>query len=129
MSPGDRKKKLEPISNTKAKTQNITPKLTFRQSSKSKKELPENLQVPWLELLQMPSMSMPKLEKALLEAKELKAGWKVPDPVLDLREHSVNQVIRKSNEFLYETFLKPSDVRIDLKKVQSICAFFKIPIH
>lgn len=30
MSPSDRKKKLEPLSNTKAKTQNITPKLTFR---------------------------------------------------------------------------------------------------
>ena len=102
LSPKERRKKLEPISNSKAKTQNITPKLTFRQTTKnfSKKELPDNLQVPWLELLQIPSMSLLRLEKALADAKELKSGWSVPDPVLDLREHSINQVIRKSNEFL-----------------------------
>ena len=69
------------------------------------------------------------MEKALNEAKEVKPGWTMPDPVLDLKEHLINQVIRKSNEFLYETFLKPSDVRIDVKKVQNICNFFKIPIH
>jgi hypothetical protein len=68
-----------------------------------------------------------KLERAIAE-RELKPGWKFPDPVIDLKEHAVNQVIRKSNEFLLETFLKPSDQRIDLKRVQAICAFFKIPI-
>ena len=65
----------------------------------------------------MPSPSLPKLEHALTDAKELKPGWKVADPVIDMRDHLINQVIRKSNEFLSETFNKPSDKPIDIKKV------------
>jgi len=38
----------------------------------------------------MPSVSLPKIEKALIEAKEVKPGWKMPDPVLDLKEHLIN---------------------------------------
>lgn len=74
-------------------------------------------------------MSQPRLEKVIAESKELKEGQLHPDPVLDLKDHLINQVIRKSNEFLYETFLKPSDMKIDIKKVQQICSYFQIPIQ
>jgi hypothetical protein len=52
--------------------------------------LPEAYQVPWLELITYPSPSLPWLEKAISENKELKPGQKYPDPVLDLREHLIN---------------------------------------
>lgn len=98
------------------------PVKAFKSASK------EPVQVNWLELIKMPSPSLLKMERVLADAKELKPGWKVPDPVIDMREHMINQVIRKSNEFLQETFNKPSDKPIDIKRVQTICAFFKIPI-
>ena len=35
-------------------------------------------------------------------------------------------MIRKANEFITETFLKPNDSKIDLKKVQQLTIYFKI---
>ena len=48
------------------------------------------------------------------------------DVTLNLRNHPINVCLRKANEFSQETFLKPNDKEIDLKKVQQLCNFFKI---
>ena len=45
---------------------------------------------------------------------------------LNLKDHPINVVLKKANEFINETFLKPNDNKIDLKKVQQLCNFFKI---
>jgi hypothetical protein len=63
-------------------------------------------------------------------AEEQKAAGKRP-PVnltVNLREHAINVCFRKANEFITETFLKPCDNKIDLKKVQALCNFFKISL-
>lgn len=39
------------------------------------------------------------------------------DPTLNLKDHPINVVLRKANEFINETFLKPGDNKIDFKKV------------
>ena len=39
------------------------------------------------------------------------------DMTLNLRDHPINVCLRKANEFSQETFLKPNDKEIDLKKV------------
>jgi len=54
---------------------------------------------------------MPKLSK-IIEQSDLKK-----DPVLDLKTHLINTVLRKANEFITETFLKSNDTKIDIKKV------------
>ena len=47
---------------------------------------------------------------------------------LNLKEHPINVVLRNANQFLNETFLKTSDRKIDMKKVQILCNFFKIAL-
>ena len=73
INSNERKKKLEPINYLKSyKMQNFTPKLALKQTvrncnSSVRKEvsLPDEFNVPWLELVKMPSLSIPKLEKAI----------------------------------------------------------------
>lgn len=48
------------------------------------------------------------------------------DVTLNLRDHPINVCLRKANEFSQETFLKPNDKEIDLRKVQQLCNYFKI---
>jgi hypothetical protein len=45
-----------------------------------------------------------------------------------MRDHPINNMLRKSNEFIYETFLKPSDKKIEMKKIQNLCNYFKIAL-
>ena len=40
------------------------------------------------------------------------------NPTLNLKDHPINAVLRNSNAFLAETFLKSGDKKTDLKKVQ-----------
>ena len=51
---------------------------------------------------------------------------RVIDVTLNLYDHPINVCMRKANEFIQETFLKPNDKEIDLKKVQQLCNYFKI---
>jgi hypothetical protein len=39
------------------------------------------------------------------------------DVTLNLQDHPINVCLRKANEFIQETFLKPNDKEIDLRKV------------
>ena len=47
---------------------------------------------------------------------------------INLKDHPINVVLRRGNEFINETFLKSSDNKIDLKKVQALCNFFRIAL-
>jgi hypothetical protein len=50
------------------------------------------------------------------------------NPTINLKDHPINVVLRNSNAFLAETFLRHGDKKADLKKVQQLCNFFKIAL-
>lgn len=41
-----------------------------------------------------------------------------------MKEHVINQVIRHSNEFIYETFIRPNDQQVNIDKIKTICSYF-----
>ncbi|CDW72755.1 tubulin-tyrosine ligase family protein [Stylonychia lemnae] len=71
-----------------------------------------------------------KSQTSLLQSRIIKKNnYQTPQKSTTHSNHLINQVIRYSNEFILETFIRPNDQPPNLERIRSICIYFgfKLP--